>query len=72
MKKILVLLLLMVVSTTVSAEWTEVGGSDNNTKNITISVDEFSHNQTSGSMVQTINEVNSIKPFAKFELFVFE
>ena len=34
----------------------------NNTKNITISVDEFSHNQTSGSMVQTINEVNSIKP----------
>lgn len=31
MKKILVLLLLMVVSTTVSAEWTEVGGSDNNT-----------------------------------------
>lgn len=34
----------------------------NNTKNIIIVVDEFSQNQTSGTIVQTINDVNSIKP----------
>jgi len=34
----------------------------NNTKNIIVVVDEFSQNQTSGTIVQTINDVNSIKP----------
>ena len=33
-----------------------------NTKNIVVVLDEFSQNQTSGTMVQTINDVNSIKP----------
>jgi hypothetical protein len=32
------------------------------TKNIVVMLDEFSQNQTSGTMVQTINDVNSIKP----------
>lgn len=32
------------------------------TKNIVVVLDEFSQNQTSGTMVQTINDVNSIKP----------
>ena len=32
------------------------------TKNIVIVLDEFSQNQTSGTMVQTIHDVNSIKP----------
>ncbi len=32
------------------------------TKNIIVVLDEFSQNQTSGTMVQTINDVNSIKP----------
>ena len=32
------------------------------TKNIMVVLDEFSQNQTSGTMVQTINDVNTIKP----------
>ena len=32
------------------------------TKNIVVVLDEFSQNQTSGTMVQTIHDVNSIKP----------
>jgi hypothetical protein len=32
------------------------------TKNIVVVLDEFSQNQTSGTMVQTIQDVNSIKP----------
>ena len=32
------------------------------TKNIVVVLDEFSQNQASGTMVQTINDVNSIKP----------
>jgi hypothetical protein len=34
----------------------------NNTKNFIVVVDEFSQNHTSGTIVQTINDVNSIKP----------
>jgi hypothetical protein len=32
------------------------------TKNIVVVLDEFSQNQTSGTMVQTINDITSIKP----------
>jgi hypothetical protein len=32
------------------------------TKNVVVVLDEFSQNQTSGTMVQTIHDVNSIKP----------
>jgi len=32
------------------------------TKNIVVVLDEFSQNQTSGTMVQTINDINTIKP----------
>jgi len=32
------------------------------TKNIVVVLDEFSQNQTSGTMVQTIHDINSIKP----------
>jgi hypothetical protein len=32
------------------------------TKNIIVVLDEFSQNQTSGTMVQTINDINTIKP----------
>jgi hypothetical protein len=37
-----------------------------NTKNIIVVLDEFSQNQTSGTMVQTINDINSIKPSSYF------
>jgi hypothetical protein len=36
------------------------------TKNIVVVLDEFSQNQTSGTMVQTINDVHSIKPSSYF------
>jgi len=36
------------------------------TKNIVVVLDEFSQNQTSGTMVQTINDVQSIKPSQYF------
>ena len=32
------------------------------TKNIIVVLDEFSQNQTSGTMIQTINDINTIKP----------
>ena len=36
------------------------------TKNIVVVLDEFSQNQTSGTMVQTINDTHTIKPSAYF------
>jgi hypothetical protein len=36
------------------------------TKNIVVVLDEFSQNQTSGTMVQTINDINTIKPSTYF------
>lgn len=48
--------------TTVSDKVAYIG----TTKNIVVVLDEFSQNQTSGTMVQTIHDINTIKPSAYF------